>query len=146
MIWDPGAGEGTIPDKLWKLGYKATGSDLIDRGAGFLVKDFMTFAKAKDDAQTILSNPPFKPIEDWTRHGLQLCHRVIFLARLALLEGQKRRDNFWSVYPPVRVWVCSRRPSIPPGGRNIAPKGGSIPMAWYEWRRGWRGIPQIHWI
>jgi hypothetical protein len=35
--------------------------------------------------------------------------------------------------PLARVWVSSRRVSMPPGGTNIEAKGGSIAYAGFVW-------------
>lgn len=85
-------------------------------------------------------------IEQVIDHALLLAERkVALLARLALLEGQKRR-RFLQGTPLARVWVSSRRVSMPPGGTDIEAKGGSIAYAWFVWERGYRGKPEIGWV
>ena len=102
--------------------------------------DFFSLTNPVDN---IVSNPPFSPIERFVEHALTLAwHKVVILARLAFLEGVKRRDGFFRTAPLARVWVSSRRASMPPGGRDIR-RGGSIPFAWFVFEHGhvrsWRG-------
>ena len=79
-------------------------------------------------------------------HALKLTTgKVALLARLALLEGQKRRALFQST-PLARVWVSSRRVSMPPGGTDIPAKGGAIAYAWFVWERGYSGAPSLGWL
>ena len=71
--------------------------------------------------------------------------KVAVLARLALLEGIKRRELFRST-PLARVWVSSRRVSMPPGGSDIEAKGGSIAYAWFVWDHAHTGSPVVGWL
>ena len=131
-IWDPACGEGNIPIAANGLGLTAFGSDLIDRGYGAGGHDFLlTEGQFTGD---IVTNPPFDLIEPFIHKALGLCTgKVAILGRLALLEGRKRRETIWTVTPLARVWVFSKRMSMPPGGRGIVAKGGSIPFAWFVW-------------
>jgi hypothetical protein len=67
------------------------------------------------------------------------------LARLALLEGIKRRQLLQTT-PLARVWVSSRRVSMPPGGTDINAKDGAIAYAWFVWVHGHVGPPTIGWV
>ena len=147
-IWDPACGGGVLIGQFQAAGCRVVGSDIEDRGAPRATQaDFESFSKMPKNIDTVVSNPPFSFVEEWVRHGFGIgAKRIIFLARLALLEGQKRRENFWVSHPPARVWICSRRPSIPPGGQNIKAKGGSIPFAWFDWGAGFVGHPEIRWV
>jgi hypothetical protein len=65
--------------------------------------------------ENLLADPPFALIEKILPHFLPLVRRkLILLARLNILGGQERRSPF-DATPPARVWVSSRRASIPPG-------------------------------
>lgn len=44
------------------------------------------------DAEVMVTNPPFKNGADFVRKGLQLYQKVIILQRLAFLEGESRSD------------------------------------------------------
>jgi hypothetical protein len=112
----------------------------------------------------LVLNPPFSRIVEFVEHGLTLVkYKVIVLARVAFLESQGRQ-NFFATTPLARVWVSRRRMSCPPGvdratgevfntGRDhnsalIVPDatGGTMPLAWFVWERGWRKAPEIRWL
>jgi hypothetical protein len=142
--WDPSCGEGRIPDALKARGLDCAGSDIANRGYGD-VADFFTLP-AEPTVDVIISNPPFSVTEQYARHALKCAtNRVILLGRLALLESQARAP-FFAETPLARVWVSRRRASMPPGGRDIKAKGGTIPFAWFVWAHGHVGAPTLGWI
>lgn len=129
-IYDPACGEGNIPKACKARGLKTMATDLIDRGYGKGGVDFLKITKPFDG--TILSNPPFDLLEPFIHHALKLgARKVAVIGRLAFLEGQKRKVTLFDVTPFSRVWVFSRRISMPPGGKGIVAKGGSIAFAWF---------------
>ncbi|MBO1325295.1 hypothetical protein K2X14_07785 [Acetobacter sp. TBRC 12305] len=142
-VLDPCCGGGNIVGRLEAAGVAAIGSDLRDRTEGsFPVIGF-------DDAlplfrpASVVSNPPYGRAQDMIDRSLECTQdRVCVLLRLAFLEGQKRRDWFENV-PLARVWVCSRRVSMPPGGTEVKPSGGAIAYAWFVFEHGWRGQPVV---
>jgi hypothetical protein len=140
---DPACGIGTIPKAFHAKGLECGGSDIVDRGFG-AVEDFFSAYLGFDN---IVSNPPFSETERFVHHALHRSRRkVVILARLAFLEGVKRRDGFFRTAPLARVWVSSRRVSMPPGGTDIPARGGSIPFAWFVFRHGFYGEPTIGWV
>jgi len=150
QIWDPACGGGVLIGQFVAAGCRVHGSDIEDRGApGARVGDFATIVPPK--VKTIVSNPPFTLIEPWVARAFNdlKMNRVVFLAPISFLAGKRRLDAFYSEYPPARVWVCSRRPSIPPGGSGIKAKNGSITFAWFDWTRDnieQKKDPIIKWI
>jgi hypothetical protein len=74
----------------------------------------------------VISNPPFGSIERFIEHSLIVAtEKVAILARLALLEGQRRRSLLEGT-PMMRCWVFSRRVSMPPGDSDVPDRGGSV--------------------
>lgn len=75
--------------------------------------------------------------------------KVAILGRLALLEGQGRRD-IWDTTPIARVWVFSKRYAfVRPGEADYGSKGGKggmIASAWFVWQHGYEGKPTLGWI
>ena len=136
--WDPACGEGNIPRRLAAAGIEAVGSDLIDRAAGlYETRDFFDFSRARDGvmAQNIVSNPPFNVAQEFVEHALRLVPgTVAIVQRLAFLEGQER-GRFFAASGLSHVWVHSSRQSMPPGGKGLETKGGSVAYAWFVWRR-----------
>jgi hypothetical protein len=109
-IHDPFCGGGNVVGACLQHALAATGSDLFDRGFGVQRDAFST-----TPIENLIRNPPFARIENVIQHFLPLVRqKLILLARLNILDGQDRRRLF-GVSPPARVWVSSRRASMPPG-------------------------------
>lgn len=143
LSWDPSCGSGNIPRRMIARGLECVGSDIEDRGYGEPNVDFF---EADRHVANIISNPPYGLIEPYIRHALGLAERkVCILARLALLEGQRRRGLFQTT-PLARVWVSAKRISMPPGGSGIRPEGGSIAYAWFVWDHDHTGPATVGWI
>lgn len=143
LCWDPACGGGNIPEAIIARGGRCFGSDISNRGYGATGVDF--FRGPGDRAHHIVSNPPYGVIEPWIERALSLTTgKVAILARLALLGGQKR--TFFARTPLARVWVSSRRASMPPGGTDVPATGGAIAYAWFVWEHGHVGAPTIGWL
>jgi hypothetical protein len=141
--WDPSCGGGNIPMAMRARGLSCWGSDIADRGFGTTGIDFF---KSADTADNIVTNPPYGVIEPYIRRALARTKgKVCILARLALLEGMKRKEMFRTT-PLARVWVSSRRASMPPGGSGIEAKGGAIAYGWFVWEHGHKGSATVGWL
>lgn len=142
MSWDPSCGGGNIPKAMIARDLPCIGSDIVNRGYG----ETCSFFDQAVGAHNIISNPPYGVIEDYLSHALKLADRkVVLLARLAFLEGQKRKAMFART-PLARVWVSSRRMSMPPGGTDIKATGGTIAYGWFVWDHAHNGPPTVGWI
>jgi hypothetical protein len=143
VCWDPACGGGNIPEALKMRGIFCRASDIANRGYGEISVDFLAGAGSADH---IISNPPYGIIEAWIEHALACTTgKVAILARLALLEGQKRKA-FFARTPLARVWVSSRRASMPPGGVDLPASGGAIAYAWFVWEHGHAGPATLGWV
>lgn len=91
----------------------------------------------------IVGNPPYGPrikgrpqAEHFVRHSWDLLApkgTMMFLLRLNMMAGVDRHDHLWNTHPPVRVGVCSRRPSFYGGGTNATEYGV------YVWKKSLSG-------
>jgi hypothetical protein len=145
---DPACGCGTIPKAFRARDLEAGGSDIADRGFGDHKVDFLSplWLHLSHDIQNIVTNPPFKLALDFVRKALEISdHKVAVLQRLAWLESRER-GAFFESSPLARVYVFSRRVSMPPGGSDQPATGGSIPFAWYVWDKDHRGAPELRWL
>ncbi len=143
ITWDPSCGAGNIPMAFRQRGMLCWGSDIIDRGFG---EGGCLSLKRKVMQITLSAAPPYGLIEPYLIRALErTIHKVALLARLALLEGMKRQALFKRT-PLARIWVSSRRISMPPGGSGIEAKGGSVAYAWFVWEHGYQGKAEIGWI
>lgn len=92
----------------------------------------------------IIGNPPYKFAEPFITKSLSLLNPggyIIFLLRLAFLEGQARGAGLWHDSPPMHVAVCSARPSFTGNGKTDA-----TAYAIFLWSKGWRGTPTLSWL
>lgn len=143
MCWDPSCGGGNIPQAIIARGQSCFASDVADRGYGEPYTDFFTHER---HVANIVTNPPYGVIEPYIRRALAFTTgKVCILARLALLEGMKRQALFRET-PLARVWVSSRRVSMPPGGTDVKAAGGTVAYAWFVWQRGYAGKPTLDWL
>lgn len=148
-IWDPCCGGGTIPTvvaEVWPSAIGNGGSDLVYRGYGEGGRDFFT---DQGPYENLIFNPPYKIAEQFIVHALNVTSRkVAALVNLKFLSSQGRRDRLFSAHPPARVWILSRRPSMPPGGSGIQAKGGTADYCWIIWNKRGSPIerPMIGWL
>ena len=143
-VWDPCAGSGNIPQRCLARGITAIGSDIADRGYGCAGLDF--FSVEMVTPTSIVSNPPYDVLQEFIDHALKISTgKVAVIARIAFLASVRRKVWFESG-PLARVWVMSRRPSMPPGGTDVPAKGGSVDYAWFVFDRTVIGPPTFGWL
>jgi hypothetical protein len=148
-LWEPCAGRGAIVNVLRDRGHAAIASDVCDYGFPLhFARDFLTVAKAPAGVECILTNPPFQIITEFVAHALDLCPRVIVLARLAFFESTRRTDIL-EKRGLARVHVFRRRLPMMHRDSWLSPRASSaISFAWLVWDRGHRGpttVDRISW-
>lgn len=141
-IHDPAAGAGTIVEVGRALGYEATGSDIVARGFCEGGVDFLTDFTPR---RSIVTNPPFVLAEAFIHHAIEVAERVAVIVPLAFSAGQRRCYSLFLPHPPALELVLAKRPSMPPGGTNIPPRGGTTDYSWLVWERGHRGPTVKRW-
>lgn len=143
-IHDPACGGGNIVASARRHGVEATGADIVDRQTDFPVIDYFQDTNTHDN---IVSNPPYKHLEAFVEHALSHTrYNVVFLAPLSFLEGQQRQLRLFSKHKLAQVLVSSRRVSMPPGGTDIKPTGGTKAFAWFVWDNNYNPYPLIRWF
>jgi hypothetical protein len=137
IIWEPAAGKGAIVNVLRGAGHEVVASDLVDYGFTLhFVGDFLAQTTAPIGCDTILTNPPFKIADRFIAHALDLCPRVIVLARLALLEST-RRTEILEQRGLARVHIFRERlPMMHRDGWAGPKASSSMPFAWFVWKHG----------
>lgn len=143
FVVDPGAGRGIWGIAMRYLCPHATiwGVDKFFSNKPveydkWFVEDFLTL-DLYESVDFVIGNPPFRQIESFIAHGyqmLKLSGLMLFLGRLALLEGQRRHKGLWAKYPPMRVIPLSARPSFT--GDN---KTDATAYALYVWSKSYLG-------
>lgn len=137
-VWEASAGDGALVREMQAVGLSVVASDLVDRGAGFQIRDFYDFDKAPSKCS--VQNPPFDQCgwgngkARWLRHGLE----TLGLDYMALLmnwswPGAGGLAQFWSEFPPARVYLM--RWKIDFTGQGAPP----MLNAWFVWDKQHRG-------
>jgi hypothetical protein len=158
-LWEPACGDGTgILDVLRAAGHEVIGSDLVDYGRPdcFWRRDFLFERKVPDGCEGIITNPPYKLVEEFIAHALELCPLVVMLLRLAFLEGgsgtQKKhllRRRVLDEIPPARIHVFRKRLPMMHRDGWAGRKGNSgMAFSWWVWDRSHNGptiIDRISW-
>lgn len=150
-IWEPACGAGNISNVLIDRGYTVVSSDLYDWGYGNTGVDFLKQEKMPEGCSNIVTNPPFRPAEDFAWHGINLLKgtrgEMALFNRLAWLESQRRYDLFTKT-PIKKVWVLSARAPMMhrPDYEGKKIKTGTVAYAWFVWEDGYKGEPTLGWI
>jgi hypothetical protein len=148
-IWEPAAGHGNIVKVLREAGHTVLASDLVDYGepSHFHGRDFLMEYQAPIGCEAIITNPPYKLADQFVRHALKLCPKVVMLLRLLFLEGTGRSDILDG--PLARVHLFRNR--LPRMHRNgwDGPKATStVAFAWFVFEREHTGpinLSRITW-
>jgi len=144
-IHDPAAGIGAIVKAAHKKGLRATGADIVDRGAGFPVQDFLTCSIEKHNS--IVTNPPYTLFREFTERALQLArHKVMILIPVARLNTARWLQDHPCLF---NILLITPRPSIPPGEvilRGEKPGGGKTDYCWLVFGKCYRGEPYMNWL
>jgi hypothetical protein len=139
-IWEPAAGRGAIVQVLRGHGHAVIASDLIDHGFELhFVGDFLEQTRLPAGCECIVTNPPFKIVDRFIAHALDLSPRVIVLARLALLEST-RRTEILERRGLARLHVFRNRlPMMHRDGWTGPRASSATAYAWFVWERGYSG-------
>jgi hypothetical protein len=150
-LWECACGDGTgILDPLRAAGHQVIGSDLVDyeRPDCFWRRDFLLERKAPAGCEGIVTNPPYKLVEQFVEHALDLCPRVIMLLRLAFLESEKR-CAILEDRGLARVLVFRKRlPMMHRLGWEGRKANSGMAFAWFVWDRSHVGpttIERVSW-
>jgi hypothetical protein len=94
------------------------------------------FLRVHEIFENIVVNPPFRQALEFALHAIDCVEKKVALfQKLQFLEGQTRRADLFSQYPPNRIWVFVSRLSCPDGTKKVVKKknGGMIAFCWYVW-------------
>lgn len=146
-VWEPACGEGNLSDVLKECGYNVYSTDLIDRGYQDDLIDFL-----KTDNQwfgDIITNPPFKYTNEFIIKALAsipVGNKVAMFMKLNSLSGVKRYKEIYSKYPPMKVYVFSRKISCSKNNDPELFKHGAMDYCWMIWEKGKYTPTYLKWI
>jgi hypothetical protein len=158
LIYDPSCGWGHILRSAIDAGYRAAGSDIVDRlhrrqlglnTTRFYKADFLNgAAPTRAPIMSIINNPPFDHVEEFCERALQLAeYKVAVMCLLRRLPAAR-----WLRSMPLEtIYLLNPRPSMPPGAWIAAgnkPGGGTQDFAWlvFSKLRSPRRPPVMRWL
>lgn len=142
-IWEPCDGLGHISDVLIENGYNVRRSDLYTRGRDIEQLDFLS--NGDEWNGDIITNPPYSCATKMVRKALSVVaegYKVAMWLRILYLESAERKRLF-EEFPPVRVWISSRRIPCGKEGKFGASAQG---YAWFIWQKGHYGETILKWF
>jgi len=154
-ILDPGAGTGVwgaAASRRW-LEPAIVGIELrqVEKPADYDMwhcTDYLAFNFALTKFDLVIGNPPYKHAEQFVRKSHALLTpqgEMIFLLRLAFLEGQARGKGLWCEIPPRFVYVLSKRPSFITEGDKKG-KTDATAYALFHWVKGDHRPTTLSWL
>lgn len=144
--WEPAAGMGHLSKRLEEFGYNVRISDLIDRGIGAEIIDFLKYDGEWDG--DIITNPPFCKWREFVYKAMELLKpgRKLFLfLKIQSLESIKSRKLF-EVYNPKYIYIFSRRIAAAREGKVEYFKKFGFSFIWVVWEKNFSGETILDWI
>ena len=134
-IWEPACGSGKMVRALEAMGHVVVASDISD-GA-----DFFSYQCRMNDAEAIITNPPYNLATEFIRHALELTARsglVAMLLRTDFDHANSRRELF-TVCPFWKKVVLTRRIKW----FEESTGSPSFNHAWFIWNWRYKGPPML---
>jgi len=129
--WEPAVGQGHMAYGLADYFERVFGTDIHNHGSPWQLGEPLDFlspaADRFDQADWIITNPPFKPAAEFVRLGLKRARRgVAIFARSGWLETIGRYDLFYGAQPltieaPFFERVCLKLGGWDPDGSTATP-------------------------
>lgn len=147
-IWECACGEGHLSKEMKRLGYEVYSTDLIDRGFQDKVYDFLGVDNYNETEYNIITNPPYKFVNQWILKSMDILQKnkklALFLP-IRYLEG-KERKNIYLKYPPKNIYMSSSRLKCAINGKFNVQSGSAASYAWFVWQKGYTGDTKLSWI
>jgi hypothetical protein len=153
-ILEPACGKGHIVEVLVEENPQVPvlPIDLVDRGYEhqLATQNFFLYGIADDANYNIITNPPYARAKEFIEHSLDIVKPdsyVCMLLKITFLEGKGRYEMFKN-NPPYKVLIFSNRVNCSKQGdfEKDSEYGGAVGYAWYIWKKGYTGKPEIDWI
>ena len=144
-IWEPCAGTGNLVQVLRARGHRVVASDIADRGCpDCYLTDFFTVRELSLDCEVILTNPPYRWVEKFVRHALELKPKLlILLLRLAFYESERRCDILENCGLMHVFQFRKRLPMMHRATWNGKKANSGMAFAWYIWKPDYTGLTTI---
>ena len=140
-VLDPGAGNGPwgkAACERWPLadvdGVEIREDAPVQRRYSTWYRGDFLKMELDDGYDLVVGNPPYSDAQAFIEKSLMLTRdggHVMFLLRLAFLEGKHRAETLYRHQRPQKVYVLAERPSFTPNGKTDA-----TAYALFLWRNG----------
>lgn len=153
-VWEPAAGKGHLTHVLKGAGCNVFASDIVDHGQLGepldAIGDFLCqvnpiapiFEDGSDQAEWIISNPPFNAATEFVEAGLRHGANIALLCRIAFLEGKGRFNELFLQNPPAFVAVHAER--VPMCADVWDPSLSTASCyAWFVWKAHGSNITEL---
>ena len=155
-IFDPGAGTGVwghaarrIFPQAWIAGLELRPTGRADHyDHWYHEQDYLDPDYYPPLVDFVIGNPPYRYAEQFVRKALTHVNEgwyVLFLLRLAFLEGQARARGLYREFPLKEVHVLPARPSFITEGEK-AGRTDATAYAIFIWQKGWTGTTELGWL
>lgn len=147
-IWECACGEGHLSEQMKKLGYEVYSTDIIDRGYGDKVMDFIGIENTETVDYNIITNPPYKYANEFIIKALSIMkvgRKLALFLPIRYLEGKARKQTFLAM-PPQTIHISSSRLKCAMNGEFDDMKGSAVSYAWFVWEKGYKGDTKIKWF
>ena len=137
LIWEPAAGDGAMAREIAAMGLSVHCSDLIDRGCGAELVDFLCLRQRRADV--MITNPPYNLINArdgqgrWLTHALDLGFTYVALFLNWDWPAAAGLAPILARHPISRAYVC--RWKVDFTGKGAPPQRNG----WFVWDAGWQG-------
>ena len=137
LVWEPAVGDGAMARELAAYGLSVHGSDLIDRGCGAEIVDFLSLRQRRADV--MVTNPPYNLINArdgkgrWLEHALALGCRYVALFLNWDWPAAAGLGPLLARHPISRAYVC--RWKVDFTGKGAPPQRNG----WFIWDADWQG-------
>jgi hypothetical protein len=148
-IWEPACGPGNIVKVLRAAGHEVLASDLVDYGDSthFYRRDFLLEPLPRG-CEAVVTNPPFKLVEEFVAHAIEICPLVIMLLRWAFYESDRRSDILEGCGLARIHCFRKRLPMMHRAGWDVRKANSGMAFAWFVWDRSHTGpttVDRISW-
>jgi hypothetical protein len=149
VVWEPAAGRGNIVKELRAAGHQLIASDIVSYDFPLdFVQNFFSCTAMPAGCQGIVSNGPYRWIEQFVAHALELSPIVVVLLRLTFLESE-RRCAILENRGLARIHVFRKRlPMMHRNGWEGRKANSGMAFCWMRWDRDYTGptvIDRISW-
>ena len=148
IVWECACGEGHLSKEMVEMGFEVFSTDLIDKGFGDGIYDFLEPGNNEILEMNIITNPPFRYTNEFVRKGISILatgYKMALFLPIRYLEGKERKQIF-KQFPPKKVLVASSRINCSKNGEFETMGGTAIGYAWFIWEKGFKGKPTLEWF